>query len=244
MSSQGSEDAAASFEAEPDAERPNRCRQSIGNSRIRQYLFRVKAGSNTEEDLLLGEHIARCEACQESVEELNCFEEALRRDYRQLAPLLTADVGAGEDAEAPFETQAPETGELHELLTNKIVSGIDLARRILKLDREYEIAFQSPDKLRSFQASCKAEFSRIDPDQSSELREVMIDMWRTGQGGAGAPQRLCDIPVARKYPFEFLLGISLVEAKQRRWYRNPDPDPKDPLPYFVETGTQSQAAVA
>jgi hypothetical protein len=249
MSSQGSEDAAASFDAEPDADRPNRCRESIGNGLIRQYLFRVKAGSDTPDDLRMGEHIASCEACQEIVEELNCFEEALRFDYRQLAPLLTADLRAGEDEEAPDEAPGPEIGELHEWLTNKLVSVIELSRRIDKLDREYEIAFQSPEGLRLFQASCKAEFNRIDSDQSSELQEFMIDMWRTGQGGTGTTQRLCDIPVARKYPFEFLLGISssksVVEAKQRRrWYRDPDPDPKNPLPFVVETETKSQVAAA
>jgi hypothetical protein len=236
----GSEEAAASFEAEPDAEGPNACPESISTGRIREYLFRRKAGSPaSEDDLSLGEHIACCEACQETVEELNYFEDALRLHFRELAPLLKAEIHDDEEEDSS-ERQTLEIEDLQDQLADKLVRGIEFAMALYDLDREYEEALQSPGGLRSFQANCKAKFNRLDPDRLSALRESVIAMVGSAQRNLGTherssdlrKQRLCEIPIANQYPVEFLLCVSssksVADAKQRAWYRNPDsPNPLD-----------------
>jgi len=237
----------ASLEVEPDADKPGGCEKSISNSRLRSYLFRLRSDSPDNDDISLAEHIVRCEPCQGAVEELYCFEDALRYDYQDLAPVLRAEVHTSAAELVAHSAAGLEIGELQEHLENKILSGIEFARRIDQLDREYEMAFRS-NRLPSFQASCKAEFDRIDPGRSSalssELRESMIDLI-TGRCGSGNKQRLLDIPVAKKHPIEFLLGYSstnrVLNGRQRAWYR--DPDVADPLGIVIEAGYAAVASI-
>jgi hypothetical protein len=232
-------DAASSAEAGDDAANPNRCPKAIGYGEMREHLFRVRAGSASPEDIALQEHIAACDACQETRQELESFEDVLRVHYRDLAPILDPHVHQQqEDAEQPAAPM-PDAGLLQLQLTEKLASGIELARTIDELDREYETAFQSRQGRRNYRATCKERLSRVDPDRLSAVREAMISVLGPGQLQKGTKRRLIEDAVGSKYPVEFLLGFSTLkqveEAAGRVWYL--DPVPADPLGIVLDTGS-------
>lgn len=214
MSNFESEEMVEGSETELETIQPDSCAGSYSTTEIWEYLIRAKWGVPSSGDLEFGEHIAACEACQQAVEELQTFDDAVRLPKEELIQVAEAVIH-----DEAGKTESSEMWERFDEVADRFVSGIQGARELKGLNDEMRrtsiqikehLGRVTPAECEAYKDSLKDKIAR-DPDLCSQLEEIAVCAWATCR-----PQSLLDFPVAKEHPEEvvkaFLSSKSGVDS--------------------------------